>query len=219
MRASPGIRSASPLVPAPRRADLGSDGFIAAAISPSAPAFPNSPNPLSRSVPGRRTEANCLLERAGSDARVTRCVFPLKQWGHLHARPRALFPLGTLAGGWGEAGRLSTPGWEAGEGKTRGLGPPLRCRAPGGTRCGLIPVPASPPAREVQPGGCGSATLRAASASDLRSKCFSVGEDVHGSVSFLVFRFNLLPLQTVKHARAHTHAHTHLRTQTLTLLF
>lgn len=127
MRASPGIHSASPLVPAPRRADLGSDGFIAAAISPSAPAFPNSPNPLSRSVPGRRTEANCLLERAGSDARVTRCVFPLKQWGHLHARPRALFPLGTL----GRRGALgdSPPRRGGGEGKTRCLGQPLRCGA------------------------------------------------------------------------------------------
>lgn len=148
--------------------------------------------------------------------------FPTQAMGASARSPPGLSSPWELCGG-GVGGELedSPPrvgGW-AGKGKTRGLGPPLRCPAPGGTRCGLIPVPASPPAREVQPGGCGSATPRAASASDLRSKCFSVGEDVHGSVSFLAFRFNLLPLQTVKHARAHTHAHTHLRTEILTLLF
>lgn len=194
------------LVPAPRRADLGSDGFIAAAISPSAPAFPSSPNPLSRSIPGRRTQADCLLECAGSDASVTWCVFALEPWGHLHALPLALFPFGTL--GLGESPALGGAG---GQGPETGS-EPIDAAHLDARGEAISPVQASPPACEVQPRGFESATPRAASASDLRSKCFPVGEDVHDSVSFLTFRFRLLPPQRVKHACTHTRAHTYTHT-------
>lgn len=61
-------------VPAPRGAELGSDGFIAAAISSSTPAFPNSPNPLSRSVSDLGTEVACLPGCARRAASVRGCL-------------------------------------------------------------------------------------------------------------------------------------------------
>lgn len=146
------------LVPAPRRADLGSDGFIAAAISPSAPAFPNSPNPLSRSVPGRGTEANCLPECAGSDAScdlvshsgdgasARSSLSELWGWESLHPEVRV-----------GVARRARPGAWAS----------PQGCWAPGRTRWGQIPVWASPPAHEVRPRG--SATLQG---------CLSVGSQI-----------------------------------------
>lgn len=142
------------LVPAPRRADLGSDGFIAAAISPSAPALPNSPNPLSRSVPGRGTEADCLLGCAGRDASVSGCVFTLKPWGHLRALPSTLSPPPPRNF---EAWRVSTPrvgagsgrGWGGGRGRGREIGPdrlgPAHLAARG--RAGAGSGPPHPPTR------------------------------------------------------------------------
>lgn len=133
---------------------------------------------------------------------MTRCVFPLKQWGHLHARPRALFPLGTLAGS-GRLGGTLHPWVGGGGGQDPGPGP-----AAGATwRHAVRPDPGSglPTGQGFNPADAGSQPSGRLQRR-ISVKVFLSGEDVHGSVSFLAFRVNLLPLQTVKHARAHTHA-------------
>lgn len=121
--------------------------------------------------------------------------------GHLHALPFRN----------SGAGRASTPrwgwGWREGPGPEpgpvpRGAG---HLDARGGARS-----PSGPPHLPTRFDLADPQPSRAASASDLRSKCFSVGEEGHDSVSFLAFRFSLLPLQRVEHTRAHTCTLIHL---------
>lgn len=205
------------LASSPRRTDLGSDGFIAAAISPSAPAFPNSPNPLSRSVPEQRTEADCLLGCTGRDASVRGC-FRTQAMGASTRSSHGSSPSRNFG-----AGRVSTQRCGGGRARPGDGARPDRSCAPGCSLWGQMPVRASPLVHEVQgtpgPRGSESATPRAASTSDLRSKRFSVGEDVHDSVSFLASSFSLLPPQRANHTHTLAHSYTYTSIPTFTIPF
>lgn len=105
-------------VPAPRGAELGSDGFIATAISSSTPAFPNSPNPLSRSVSDLGTEVDGLpgCTRRAASARGcfhTQALGASTQSSHGSPPPRN-FVVGSLhpeMGGRGVQGPKIGPVW------------------------------------------------------------------------------------------------------------
>lgn len=193
-------------VPAPRGAELGSDGFIATAISSSTPAFPNSPNPLSRSVSDLGTEVDGLPGCTRRAASVRGCFHTQAlgastQSSHGSPPPRN-FVAGSLHPEMGGR-RSARPEDRAGLD---------RSRAPGCPQWGQTPLLPFPPAHEIQgspgPRGSESASPRAASASGPRSKCFSVGEEVH---------FWLLGL--VSFHRREPNTRTQLHTLTRVLLF
>lgn len=146
------------LVSTPRGADLGSDGFIAAAISPSAPAFPNSPNPLSRSVPEPGNQGRQPAEVCGA-----RCE---REWVRFHTQAMGASrrfscgspPLGT----WRLEESPPRRVWSGGRARPGAGSRPDRSRAPGWTLWSPIPARASPSAHEVQdtPGPRGSVCLQ-----------------------------------------------------------